>query len=63
MHCWLFRMKFSNRPGVTEASFYIDLKANLTSDRDVFANDAKQTFYQGREPNVDVLKIFPESKP
>lgn len=56
LHCWVFRMQFSERPGRKEASFYIDLKANLRSQRNVFGDENPDLRYN----QVDVSEIFPE---
>ncbi len=57
LHCWVLRMRFSERPGRKEASFYVDLKANLHGQRDVFTASNPDVRYS----EVDVSRIFPES--
>lgn len=55
LHCWVFRMEFSERPGETNASFYIDLKANLSPQRNLFAKPSDLP-----EAPIDVSDVFPE---
>ncbi|MBV9080358.1 MAG: hypothetical protein JO102_04480, partial [Elusimicrobia bacterium] len=55
MHCWVLRMQFSERPGRKEASFYIDLKTNLSPQRNLFATPGAA----GPEQAVDVSEVFP----
>jgi len=55
LHCWVLRMEFSERPGRKEASFYVDLKSNLTSQRNLFAKPSDLP-----EAPVDVADVFPE---
>ena len=56
LHCWVFRMEFSERPGRKEASFYVDLKANLSSQRNLFAKPSDLP-----EAPLDVSDVFPEA--
>jgi hypothetical protein len=62
MHCWVLRMDFSNRPGITEASFYIDLKTNFTGEKNLFAGQDELAFYPTRVEPVDPTEIFPAPK-
>lgn len=59
LHCWLLRMEFSSRPGVREASFYIDMKANLTPSRNIFREDVSGTYYPYSSTETDLKNIFP----
>jgi hypothetical protein len=59
MHCWVLRAVFSNRPGVREASFYIDLKTNMTGTRNVFNGKSMDDFYPYKNPSPDISDIFP----
>lgn len=57
MHCWLLRMEFSDRVGRREASFYIDLKANLSTQKNLFRDDLVASPFIG-DP-VDEADVFP----
>jgi len=56
LHCWVLRMQFSERPGRKEASFFIDLKANMRGQREMLTNNDPDLKYN----EVDVSQIFPE---
>ncbi len=58
LHCWILRMEFSERVGRKEASFYIDLKANLTPQKNIFTQMG--TAPETNEPE-DIATIFPEA--
>jgi hypothetical protein len=62
LHCWVLRMEFSSRPDRKEASFFIDLKANMSPQRNVFQQHGYVPFVY--EP-ADVSTLFPtaEDKP
>jgi hypothetical protein len=59
MHCWILRAQFSSRPGVREASFYIDLKTNLAGAKNVFTGRPLDEFYPYAQPTPDESEIFP----
>lgn len=58
LHCWLLRMEFSSRPGRTEASFYIDLKTNVSRDNNLFGPQSRSE-YTTRDTALDDSKVFP----
>jgi len=62
LHCWVFRMDFSERLGAKEASFHIDLKANFPAYKNVFSDIREDGFYPYRDPRPDISKIFPYKK-
>lgn len=62
LHCWILRMEFSKRPGRTEASFYIDLKANMSAQRNIFTQ-REVDFYPYRDVGVDPATVFPQKAP
>jgi hypothetical protein len=62
LHCWVFRMEFSRRPGFTEAAFNIDLKANFTADKNLFNDSSQSAFYPYRDKKEDVSTIFPANE-
>jgi hypothetical protein len=63
LHCWVLRMEFTQRPNVKEASFYIDLKTNLSGQRNVFTGQKTDQFYPYRDSSPDVSQIFPVPAP
>jgi hypothetical protein len=60
LHCWVLRMEFSKRPGRSEASFYIDLKANMRPQKNIFQTTSPSVYGVGREPEIDAAQVFPE---
>jgi hypothetical protein len=56
-------MEFTQRPNVKEASFYIDLKTNLSGQRNVFTGQKTDQFYPYRDSSPDVSQIFPVPAP
>lgn len=60
LHCWVLRMEFSSRPDRTEASFYIDLKSNLATSKNVFNGARRNEFIPFGEQKADVSEIFPD---
>jgi len=60
LHCWIFRMVFSQRPDRTEASFYIDLKSNISTTANIFANTTGTQAYPYRNSSPPLSDIFPQ---
>lgn len=56
MHCWVLRMQFSDRTGVHEASFFIDLKANMSPHKNLFSTPSASPFLD----SLDESTLFPE---
>lgn len=59
LHCWLLRAEFDHRTDRTDVSLYIDLKANLTPQRNIFSQ-YKGSVYSTRNDGPDISQIFPE---
>ncbi len=62
LHCWILRAEFSSRPGRTDASFYIDLKANAKSSKNIFQED-HPSVYSTRNDGPDYDELFPPATP
>jgi hypothetical protein len=61
LHCWILRMEFTQRPDRTDASFYIDLKANANSSQNVFDRSRQQPAYSTstRNDGPPLDQLFP----
>ena len=58
LHCWVLRMSFSDRTGIREASFHIDLKTNLKSQEDLYEKSKDIPFYTNREDTDENYELF-----
>ncbi len=63
LHCWILRLQFSQRPDANEVSFFIDLKANATANKDVFDRSRQQNYKTStRQDGVPLDELFPAGK-
>jgi len=53
-------MEFLSSQNRTEASFYIDLKTNLSGSKNVFGSRNDPAFYPAAYKAEDISRIFPE---
>lgn len=54
LHCWVFRMTFSERTGRREARFHIDLKTNFRRQTELFQRNNVLPFYPFyMDPNAE----------
>ncbi|OVE76913.1 hypothetical protein BVX98_04405 [bacterium F11] len=49
LHCWVLRATFSDRTGIREASFHIDLKTDLKTQPKLYREDKDNPFYTYRD--------------